>query len=301
MPRPDLTTNLAPAPLTLSAVAEKLGISASTIRTWERRYGLGPERTVGRHRRYSVTEFEQIQTVVGLVRSGISPSDACHSVQQASVLFEATGKDVCAGSIITDAKQGNQTGLHTALDVLITRDGLLKTWSEYIQPALVELQSDPDGEIPGTSPRALLSEVTLQVIREVANSKTTDPVESRHSTVVVSDEPRSLLAHVIGVSLHWEGIRTRLLPALLPVTQLHADVPCMFKKTTDLAAKINAKTLVVCGSIIHNEDYLKALEKTSLQVILVGPSRPQYLPHNATLMRTASGCVDEVMASLRGY
>ncbi|WP_040312728.1 MerR family transcriptional regulator [Gleimia coleocanis] len=301
MPRPDLTINLAPAPLTLTVVAEKLGISASTLRTWERRYGLGPQRQTGTHRRYTVAEFELIQAVVELVRSGVSPSDACQSIQDANAVYHANQKTVCVNSIIEHAKASNATALHADLDILITRDGLLKTWSEYIQPALVALQTDPEGELPGTAPRALLSQMTLQVVREVANCKECQPKETNDAVVVVSDEPRSLLAHVIGVSLHWEGIPTRLMPALLPVTALHADVPSMLEKTRHLVTKLNAKILVICGSIIHNEAYLRELENTDLQLVLVGPARPNYLPANAIQMRTASGCVEEVVATLRGY
>lgn len=305
MPRPDLTTNLSPAPLSLTVVAQKLGISASTLRTWERRYGLGPERETGSHRRYSISEFELIQTVVELVRSGISPADACQSVRNASELYKAAHQNVDVDSLIQHAEAGNYTALHADLDILITRDGLLRTWAEFIQPALVKFQTDPDGEIPGTSPRALLSQVTLQVVREVAERAEYNCMDlAKHSdkaVVVVSDEPRSLLAHIIGVSLNWEGINARLLPALLPVTQLHPDVPQMVEKTLKLTRKINADVIVIAGSSIHNEEYLRELEKNPLQLVLVGPTKVNYLPINATQMRSAGACVDEIVAHFRGY
>ena len=54
---PDTRTSRAPsAPIEwpVGVVADWLGIPASTLRTWERRYGLGPsERTRGGHRRYT--------------------------------------------------------------------------------------------------------------------------------------------------------------------------------------------------------------------------------------------------------
>ena len=36
---------------TVSSVADELGVSASTLRTWERRYGLGPARREAGSRR----------------------------------------------------------------------------------------------------------------------------------------------------------------------------------------------------------------------------------------------------------
>ncbi|MCS4483914.1 MerR family transcriptional regulator [Gleimia sp. 6138-11-ORH1] len=305
MPRPDLTTNLSPAPLTLTAVSQKLGVSASTLRTWERRYGLGPEREIGAHRRYSVSEFELIQTVVELVRSGISPADACQSVRNAAELYKATHQTVGLECLIRHTEDGNYTALHADLDILITRDGILRTWTDFIQPALVKFQTDPDGETPGISPRALLAQVTLQVVREIAeraeNKRAIEAKLSGQAVVVVSDEPRSLLAHIIGVSLTWEGINARLLPALLPVTQLHPDVPNMVERTRKLANKIKAQIAVIVGSSIHNAEYLKELENTELQLVLVGPTKVSYLPANATQMRSAGACVDEIIAHFRGY
>lgn len=304
MPRPDLTTNLVPAPLSLTIVADRLGISPSTLRTWERRYGLGPARETGRHRRYTTSEFELIQTVVELVRSGISPADACESARNANAIFQATHETIDTECLINHVKQGNYAALHTALDVLITRDGLLRTWGEAIQPALVKIQTDEEGEVPGISPSAFLHQVTLQVIREVAeraHRNHTDLETTADSVLVVSDGPRSLLAHVIGVSLNWEGIPARLLPTLLPVNQVQADVPCMVNKTCALADKLGAQLLVVCGSITHNQPYLQAMADTGRQLLLVGPAKPTYLPEGATHLRTASACVDEVLAYYRGY
>lgn len=304
MPRPDLTTNLAPAPLSLTIVADRLGISASTLRTWERRYGLGPQRQTGRHRRYTTAEFELIQTVVEMVRSGISPADACESARNANAIFKATHETIGIDCIVNHANQSNYAALHTDLDVLITRDGLLRTWSEYIQPALVKIQSHAEGEVPGVSPSSFLHQVTLQVIREVAeraHHNHADSPATNQAVLVVSDEPRSLLAHVIGVSLHWEGIPSRLLPTLLPVNQLHVDVPCMVEKTRKLAEKLGSELLVICGSIIHNQPYLQALSQTGCQLLLVGPAKPSFLPNNATHLRTAGACVDEVLAHYRGY
>src|SRR5699024_2844712 len=50
--------------LTVAAVAARLGVAASTLRTWERRYGLGPSaRTAGRHRRYDAVDVTRLETM----------------------------------------------------------------------------------------------------------------------------------------------------------------------------------------------------------------------------------------------
>jgi DNA-binding transcriptional MerR regulator len=40
--------------LSVAAVARRLGVAPATLRTWDRRYGLGPsEHEAGAHRRYT--------------------------------------------------------------------------------------------------------------------------------------------------------------------------------------------------------------------------------------------------------
>jgi DNA-binding transcriptional MerR regulator len=43
-----------PPGLSVAAVARRLGVAPATLRTWDRRYGLGPsQHSAGAHRRYS--------------------------------------------------------------------------------------------------------------------------------------------------------------------------------------------------------------------------------------------------------
>lgn len=52
-------------------VAERLGVSPSTIRLWEQRFGFpAATRTPGGHRRYSEAEVEQLQALRDLVARG---------------------------------------------------------------------------------------------------------------------------------------------------------------------------------------------------------------------------------------
>src|SRR5690625_1041050 len=49
--------------LTVAGVAARLGVAAPTLRTWARRYGLGPSGHVaGKHRRYGAEDLAQLGT-----------------------------------------------------------------------------------------------------------------------------------------------------------------------------------------------------------------------------------------------
>ncbi|WP_432570443.1 MerR family transcriptional regulator [Kineococcus sp. SYSU DK005] len=63
--------------LTVAAVARRLGVAPATLRTWDRRYGLGPsEHTAGAHRRYSSTDLARLVVMRRLTLEGVAPAEA---------------------------------------------------------------------------------------------------------------------------------------------------------------------------------------------------------------------------------
>ncbi|WP_344042046.1 MerR family transcriptional regulator, partial [Saccharothrix xinjiangensis] len=66
--------------LTPGALAGMLGISPTTLRTWHRRYGLGPTaRTSGNHRRYGPRDVERLRRMVALTAQGLAPAAAARA------------------------------------------------------------------------------------------------------------------------------------------------------------------------------------------------------------------------------
>ncbi len=63
--------------LTVAAVARRLGIAPATLRTWDRRYGIGPSgHAPGRHRRYSPEDMGRLEVMHRELVRGVSPGDA---------------------------------------------------------------------------------------------------------------------------------------------------------------------------------------------------------------------------------
>ena len=51
--------------LPVAAVARRLGVAPATLRTWDRRYGLGPSgHTTGRHRRYAAADLARLELML---------------------------------------------------------------------------------------------------------------------------------------------------------------------------------------------------------------------------------------------
>ncbi|MBV8931587.1 MAG: MerR family transcriptional regulator [Kutzneria sp.] len=63
--------------LSVAAVARRLGIAPATLRTWDRRYGLGPtDHTTGRHRRYGAQDIGRLEVMQRALLRGASPAEA---------------------------------------------------------------------------------------------------------------------------------------------------------------------------------------------------------------------------------
>lgn len=63
--------------LTVAAAARRLGIAPATLRTWDRRYGIGPSGHVpGRHRRYAPDDVARLELMLHALVRGASAAEA---------------------------------------------------------------------------------------------------------------------------------------------------------------------------------------------------------------------------------
>lgn len=84
-----------PPMLTVAAVARRLGVAPATLRTWARRYHLGPsEHTAGAHRRYSAADLGRLVVMRRLTLQGVPPADA--SKVAVNTVMHAEGASVLA-------------------------------------------------------------------------------------------------------------------------------------------------------------------------------------------------------------
>ncbi len=88
--------------LTVAAVAHRLGVSPTTLRTWDRRHGIGPtEHEAGTHRRYTPTDLARLMLMRRLALDGVGVAEAAQvakdtPVQQLPVVDPRSAADVRA-------------------------------------------------------------------------------------------------------------------------------------------------------------------------------------------------------------
>nr|WP_225891272.1 cobalamin B12-binding domain-containing protein [Streptomyces dioscori] len=75
--------------MTTGGLARRLGVSPTTLRSWDRRYGLGPAvRADGRHRRWTPQDVAVLEAMCRLTSAGVPPAEAARAARDAGA--EAT-------------------------------------------------------------------------------------------------------------------------------------------------------------------------------------------------------------------
>ncbi|MFF0201419.1 MerR family transcriptional regulator [Streptomyces sp. NPDC005017] len=85
--------------VTTGALARKLGISPTTLRSWDRRYGLGPAaRIEGHHRRWTVEDVAMVQEMCRLTAQGLPPAEAARAAKTWAAEYRAPAPRPAAAS-----------------------------------------------------------------------------------------------------------------------------------------------------------------------------------------------------------
>lgn len=128
---------------TVSGAARRLGIPAATLRTWERRYGIGPSgRSIGGHRRYTSPDLIRLRAMRTLVETGVPPAQAAGLAALAA--GDPAGRPATDSLISPDLLTRAAAGLDapllcSMLGDAFARHGVVAAWQDLAVPALQEL------------------------------------------------------------------------------------------------------------------------------------------------------------------
>ncbi|GAA0910556.1 MerR family transcriptional regulator [Pseudonocardia zijingensis] len=144
------TTAHAPG-LTVAATARRLGVAPATLRTWDRRYGIGPsDHAPGRHRRYSTTDLARLELMQRALVRGVAPADAARyalsvPAPERAPVPEGNGAQAPARSRGAAGRARGLARAALALDSVAVCDvitesvrgeGVETTWDEVVRPVL---------------------------------------------------------------------------------------------------------------------------------------------------------------------
>ncbi|MET9409869.1 MerR family transcriptional regulator [Streptomyces sp. NPDC002935] len=151
-------TGSAEAGVTTGALARRLGVSPTTLRSWDRRYGVGPAvRPDGRHRRWTPRDVAMLEEMCRLTSAGVPPAEAARAAKRGSdpvaPEVEAPADEPgppsrAAGALpLGDARQEckglaraavrlDAPSVEDQLTSLVTRHGVVVGWEEVMVPTL---------------------------------------------------------------------------------------------------------------------------------------------------------------------
>lgn len=223
--------------LTVAAVARRLGVAPATLRSWERRYGLGPsDRTPGAHRRYTARDVAVLDRMRRLTLEGVAPADAARAAlhdphpgatppaEPEFHLDVTTPQRVAARARgLTRAALALDAGaVRDQLRDAVAADGVIATWDGLLAPVLRAVGDRWAATGEGVEVEHLLSEVAIGVFSRV---EAAPPAPCRAVLLSCADgERHSLPLHALCAALAERRVAARMLGAALPPAALAAAV-----------------------------------------------------------------------------
>ncbi|WP_439664564.1 MerR family transcriptional regulator [Lentzea sp. HUAS TT2] len=226
--------------LSVAAVARRLGVAPATLRTWDRRYGLGPTgHTVGRHRKYGPPDVARLELMQRALLRGASSAEAAR--------FALDSKSSMTHGVVPVAPSGGRglkmpgasrlaRGLGraaVAMDSIavqemladsLASDGVIATWNEVVRPVLTAVAARWQLSGAGVEVEHLLNECVLAAFVRATPLVT---LGRNHRPVLLAcmpEERHNLPLYPLAAELAHRGVVVRQLGAALPLDALAAAV-----------------------------------------------------------------------------
>ncbi|KJY31277.1 transcriptional regulator [Streptomyces sp. NRRL S-444] len=230
------------AALSTGAVARRLGVSPTTLRSWERRYAIGPaRRDAGRHRRWTPRDIARLELMCRLTADGVPPAEAARAALGGGDELPAESAAPAptpggTGALPLGAVRPECRGLARAavrldaptvaelLEAALAEHGPVTAWEEVIAPTLhaVGRKWATAGERYVEVEHLLSWQVSaaLHRIRPAPEPPRTPPV----LLACVPGEQHSLPIEALTAVLGQRGLPARMFGAALPAEALHDAV-----------------------------------------------------------------------------
>ena len=251
--------------ITVADLARRLGIAPATLRTWDRRYGLGPAKhQSGTHRRYDPIDIARIAVMRRLVLSGVPPKEAALVAVNADPkesedlpVIEFLERPEIIASLIRALNGVDKNFIESVIRSEILAKGLITTWVEVIVPTLTELGEIWSRTGNGINSEHLLTEILKRILRDSV-SDVEKPLNSRPVVLAaIGEELHCLALHALAAALAEKNIEVHFLGARMP-----------FGSLVELVRKTAPPVVFLWAQLPENADYSAA---TSLPAMRPAP------------------------------
>jgi hypothetical protein len=246
---------------TAGAVARVLGLPASTLRGWHRRYHVPAGHTAAdagsrRHRRYTTGDIQALRRMKELIDDGMSAQSAA---RQAFRPARAAG----AGELLAAVSRLDTDSAVAMIEAHIRTHGVVHTWQTLCCPALNHLGGPQAADVEHCVDLVhVLSWAITMALHRVPVPAPTGPVVL---LACVEGERHTLALEALRAALAHDGIPARLLGASVPLPALQEALRRTEPAPTALVLWAHRPTHV---------DAVTALATPSTRLLLTGPGWP---------------------------
>jgi transposase-like protein len=301
----------------VGAVARRLGVAPSTLRTWNRRYGIGAqELSPGRHRRYTAEDITRLEHMQRLILRGAAPADAAQVALASAVLparapvvdipatrpgpghgaggqrLAVPGASAAARGLARAALAMDDALMDEIIRAGLVQDGVMGTWQGLLMPVLSGIGARFEQTGGCVEAEHLLSSVTLAAL---AGLQPVATGRADHRSVLLAcaaGEQHSLPLYALAAALAERGVSSRMLGAALPYDSLVAAV-----RRTGPAAVFLWSQLAETGDPAALPDLRP--RRPGARLLLGGPGWPRRgLPAGSRLIGSLPDAVSAVIAAL---
>ena len=214
--------------LTVSAVARRIGVAPATLRTWDRRYGLGPSgHEAGEHRRYCASDLAKLMLMRRLISAGVAPADAAvqalahkGEVKVEKIIKNFKVREDLVAAVVNAANALDRNFVASMLRKDIEKYGVIDSWQEVMVPVLIIVGDEWARTGTGIEVEHLLSETIVGLMRDLSLS-IKKPINGRPVLLAsVGEELHCLALHALHAALAEQNIECNFLGARTPLQAL---------------------------------------------------------------------------------
>ena len=228
--------------LSVAAVARMLGIAPATLRTWDRRYGIGPSaHAPGRHRRYSPQDIARLETMRHALVRGVGPAEAARYAlastngglaavvdgvrpRAGGTMLRLPGAGRYARGLGRAALALDFPAARTVLVEAVDTLGVVATWDDVARPVLAAVARRWATTGAGVEIEHLLSQSVAAVFSAHALAKGEAPEGRPVLLAGMPHERHTLPLLVLAAALGDRSVPVQPMGTDLPRPALHAAV-----------------------------------------------------------------------------
>jgi DNA-binding transcriptional MerR regulator len=224
---------------TAGEVARRLGIPLATLRSWNRRYDLGPsDHEPGRYRRFTEADIAVLDRMRRLIAGGMRPASAAvlagsgHPTGQLWADAPALTTRL-VDELLIAARELDDAVLGHRLDRALVQHGVVRVWERLLVPALTRL-----GDEIGDTTRCIEIEHLLSWSIQASLHRVSPPSRAGGTPVLLACTPgerHTLPLEALCAALAERGVRTGVYYPT-PIHRLPAYALDLHLPATDRAA-----------------------------------------------------------------